>query len=133
MKKLFSLFLFFSFLFFSFNFVFAAPDLDNLGNLGGNFSGKKVEYIASKGNIVTRTTFPVVIRNIISFALGFFATILLGIILYAGFQMITSNGKVDSYKQGLKLLTTAIVAMLIVLLAYVISNFALKTVNLLTN
>lgn len=132
MKKLFSLFLFFSFLFFSFNFVFAAPDLDNLGNLGGNFSGKKVEYIASKGNIATEK-FPVVVSNIISFALGFFATILLGIILYAGFQMITSNGKVDSYKQGLKLLKTAIVAMLIVLLAYVISNFALKTVNLLTN
>lgn len=133
MKKLFSLFLVFSFLVFNFNFAFAAPELDNLSNLGGSFSGKKVENIAEKGNLQVKTDFPTVVKNIISFALGFFATILLGIILYAGFKMITSNGKPDSYKQGLKLLTTAIVAMLIILLAYVISNFALKTVYLLTN
>ncbi len=136
-SNLFLSFTCFVFLIFSFNVVVAAPDLDNLSKLGGSFNkagtGQNVGNIAAKGNIKTAKDVPTIINSTVSIVLGIFATIILGIIIYAGVKMITSKGKIDSYQDGLKLIKTAIIAMLIILLAYVISNFALKTINLLSN
>lgn len=133
MKRLFSLFFIFISLFLNFNFLFAAPSLDNLGGLGGGFNNSSASSIAEKGQIKTEKDVPEIINSIITIVLGIFATIILGIIIYAGIKMITSKGKTDVYMDGLKLLRVAIVAMLIILLSYVISNFALKTISLMSN
>lgn len=133
-KKIFScLCLMCSFLF-VFNLALAedGPNLDNLDSLGG-FSLKSSTQIAYEGKIKSSKDFPAIINASISVILGIFATIILGIIMYAGIKMITSNGKIDSYQEGLKLLKTAIIAMLIILLSYAISSFALKTIGLLSN
>ena len=133
MKRLFSSFFIFISLFLNFNFLFAAPSLDNLGGLGGGFNNSSASSIAEKGQIKTEKDVPEIINSIITIVLGIFATIILGIIIYAGIKMITSKGKTDVYMDGLKLLRVAIVAMLIILLSYVISNFALKTISLMSN
>ncbi len=133
MKRLFSLFFIFISLFLNFNFLFAAPSLDNLGGLGGGFNNSSASSIAEKGQIKTEKDVPEIINSIITIVLGIFATIILGIIIYAGIKMITSKGKTDVYMDGLKMLRVAIVAMLIILLSYVISNFALKTISLMSN
>ena len=135
-KKIFSYFLL-SFIFiFGFNFVFASPNLDNLNKLGGGFNkpdtGQNVVNIAGKGKIKTINDVPTIINKGIGVVLGVFATIILGVIIYAGIKMITSNGKMDSYQEGTKLLKTAVIAMLIILLAYAISTFVLKTISLLS-
>jgi len=121
------------FLVFSFNIVLAEPNLDNLSKLGGGLSDSSATAMAAKGNIKTAKDVPTIINATIGVVLGIFATIILGIIIYSGVKMITSKGKIDSYQEGLKLLKTAVIAMLIILLAYVISNFALKTISLLSN
>jgi len=131
-KKIFSYFLL-SFVFiFGFNYSFASPNLDNLGKLGGGFKTSSMDAIASKGNIKTVNDVPTIINKGIGVVLGIFATIILGVIIYAGIKMITSNGKMDSYQEGTKLLKTAVIAMLIILLAYAISTFVLKTISLLS-
>lgn len=132
-SNIFTIFSFLLFLVFSFNVALAAPNLDNLGKLGGGLSSSSATAMATKGNIKTTKDVPTIINATIGVVLGIFATIILGIIIYAGIKMITSKGKIDTYQEGLKLLKTAIIAMLIILLAYVISNFALGTINYLSN
>ena len=130
-KKLFISFAFLMAIF-SANFVFAAPNLDDLSGIGGGFKEKcNVENIAAAANIKTNKTAIELVNNGISIILGVFATIILVVIIYAGVQMISSKGKIDTYQGGLKLLRTAVVAMLIILLAYVIATFVLKTIQLL--
>lgn len=132
-KKIFSYFLLSIIFISSFNFVFAAPNLDNLGKLGGGFNSSSMNTIAAQGKIKTVNDVPTIISRTVGVVLGVFAIIILGVIIYAGIKMITSKGKIDTYQEGTKLLKTAVIAMLIILLAYAISSFVLKTIGLLIN
>ena len=131
-KKLFSYLFLISAFVFSFSLVFADPNLDNFNKLGGGFNGSSAGIIAAKSNIKTTNDVPTIINSAINVFLGIFATIVLGVIMYAGIKMITSKGKMDSYQEGTKLLRVAIIAMLIILLSYAISSFVLKNINLLS-
>ena len=128
-------------IFFSFIFLFSlsfnnalAIDLDNTSGIGGGFGDKAAANIATKADIKTadKQTVPVIINSAINWALGFATTIILAIMLFAGFKMVASNGDAKSYQTGLKWLQIAVISLIIILLAYSISSFVIYNIDAAT-
>lgn len=63
--------------------------------------------------------------KIIQIGLGFLATIFLVLTLYAGFKYMTSGGNEEKAREAIKLLTNAIIGLVIILLAWAITKFVL--------
>lgn len=117
----------------------AGPDLDNTALLGLTdkpnvatditTSTGMIDKINNTASVFSRKNAVTLFNNGIVIVLGFFATITLFIIIYSGFKVIASNGKVDSYQEGVKLLRTAIIAMIIILMSYGISKFVINSIK----
>ncbi len=116
MKKIFSLILI---LFFSFS-VFSAV---NAGNLSSAF-GDNFKKTASKAGYDDSKTDPLVmVSSIIQIALSLLGVIFLILVIYGGFLWMTAagdEGKVDSAK---KIITAAVIGLVIILSAYAITWF----------
>lgn len=87
--------------------TFGLSEIDDNVNLGG-------EDI--------RTT----IAKIIRAALGLLGVIVLGVILYAGFMIMTSAGNEEKVAQGKKTLMNAVVGLLIIMSAFAITQFVIN-------
>lgn len=68
----------------------------------------------------------VIVVRIINVALGLLGIITLGLILYAGFLIMTSGGQEDKIAEGKKVLTRAVVGLVIILSAFAIVQFVFK-------
>ncbi len=68
------------------------------------------------------------IANIINVVLGLLGLISLIIFLVAGFQWMTSGGDDKKIEGAKKLMKSAIIGIVIVLVAYVASNFVMQTI-----
>lgn len=69
-----------------------------------------------------RSTISIIIRT----ALGLLATIFVGLMLYAGFLWMTAGGNEENVDKSKKLLTQAVIGLIIVMCAYAITLFAFK-------
>lgn len=119
MKKIFYLFLTFSFLFFSFNIVLA----DNFNNYGLNNSNLGATSLFGNADI------PTVIANVIKVLMGLSATVMLVIILYAGFSYLTSAGDSKKTKKAFDLIKSSAIGIVIIVTAYSLSQFIINNIQ----
>ncbi len=110
----------------------SAINLDDASSImGGNNKGINEAVNYTGGNAVK--TAPEIVASVIKVAMGFFATVLLIMIIVAGVKIMVSKGDTGSYTKARGLLTKSIVGMVIVALAYVISDFGINAINTVVN
>jgi len=128
MKKIFSiLFLAFSFVVFGFsNVCFAdcipSPDNNNC-NYGLDNAGLKA------GTLFGQADIPTVIANVIQIIMGLSATVMLVVILYAGFSYLISRGDSTKTKKSLDLIKSAAIGIIIIVTAYSLSQFIINNIK----
>lgn len=69
-----------------------------------------------------------IIGNVIRFALTLVGVIFFGYFLYAGFLYLTSAGSKDAVSKAKEIMKTTSIGLVIVVLAYAISNFVLRAI-----
>jgi hypothetical protein len=74
-----------------------------------------------------------VVKGFINWVLGILALIALLILLYGGFQMVTSAGDEEKYKAGFTILKHAAMGLLLIGVAWFIVSIIFWLVNILTN
>ncbi|HZJ41332.1 MAG TPA: IPT/TIG domain-containing protein [Candidatus Saccharimonadales bacterium] len=67
--------------------------------------------------------------RIINVALGFLGVIALGLIIYAGFLWMTSNGEEDKISQAKKILVSASIGLAIILASWAIATFVISKLS----
>lgn len=67
-----------------------------------------------------------ILRDILSVVMGLVGVAVLGMFLYGGFTLITSAGDKNKVEKGTQTIVTAIVGLVITLLAVIIINFIAK-------
>ncbi|MFA6588299.1 MAG: hypothetical protein WCT08_04465 [Patescibacteria group bacterium] len=81
----------------------------------------------------TSTDLKQTILNVVSFILGLLGLIALVVILYGVFSLATSGGNEDKTDTAKRLISSAVVGLIVVLLSWAIVNFVLKTTAQVTN
>ncbi|MBU0625044.1 hypothetical protein KKF05_01735 [Patescibacteria group bacterium] len=71
---------------------------------------------------------PIIIGSIINAALGLLGVILVVLLIYGGFLWMTAGGNTENVDKAKKLITNAIIGIIIVLAAYSISYFVLQRI-----
>ncbi|MBU0722025.1 hypothetical protein KKA93_01025 [Patescibacteria group bacterium] len=95
------------------NFVMAAPGLD----VG-------LEFAAGTGLAVSDPR--IIAANIIRIILGFLGIIAVGLIIYAGWLWMTAAGEAEKAEKARKILTGAIIGLVICLASFAIASFILS-------
>lgn len=72
--------------------------------------------------IATLACIPIVAKNVIQWAFIFAGIVALFLIIYAGFQFVTSKGDPQQVDGAKKTLTYAIIGLLLILLSFAILN-----------
>ncbi|RJO59371.1 hypothetical protein C4546_02415 [Candidatus Parcubacteria bacterium] len=75
----------------------------------------------------TSTDLKQTVLNVISFVLGLLGLIAVIMILYGGFIWLTAGGNEDKVGSAKKIISAAIVGLIVVLLAWAIVNFVIKS------
>ena len=81
----------------------------------------------------TSTDLKQTVLNIVSFVLGLLGLIALIVILYGVFSLATSGGNEDKTDTAKRLISSAVIGLVVVLLSWAIVNFVLKTTTQVTN
>lgn len=74
-----------------------------------------------------------VIGKVVDIVLGFVGVVLFIIFLYAGFLYLTSNGEAENVKKAKLLLKNAVIGVILITLAYVVTNFVLTQLSTVAN
>ncbi|HPU92216.1 MAG TPA: hypothetical protein PLD97_01315, partial [bacterium] len=69
-----------------------------------------------------------VVANVIKVVLGFLGTIAVVLIIVAGFQWMTAAGSEDKIAKAKKIMTAAVIGLVIVLMAYALSTFVINAI-----
>ncbi|MEK7516207.1 MAG: hypothetical protein AAB562_01275, partial [Patescibacteria group bacterium] len=85
---------------------------------------------AAELNTGTTTTLPVIIGKIIAVGIGLVGVIFLVLMVYGGFLWMTARGDEQKVEKSKDLITAAVIGLVIVLAAYIITNFVVT--NLLS-
>jgi len=67
--------------------------------------------------------------TLISTILGFLAVIFLGLTVFAGFKYMTAGGNSDKTAEALKLIRNAVIGLIIVLSAFMLTRYFIFTIN----
>ena len=119
-KKL-SAFLFFSFIFLSlFSSSVFAENFNNYGLSNTNLAA---------GSLFGQADIPTVISNVIQIIMGLSATVMLVVILYAGFIYLTSRGDSGKTKKAWDLIKSASIGIIIIVTAYSLSQFIINNIK----
>lgn len=100
----------------------AATSLENLKASAASTAG-------AAGVTSGNTDLPKLIGNMIGAALGLLGVILVCIIIYAGFLWMTAQGNEDKVKQAKKMISNAVVGMVLIFAAYAITNFVIDSLT----
>lgn len=127
MKKILNLKNFFSSLFliltlFIFNFNFINAD-DNF-----NFGLEKVT-----SSYFGNADIPTVISRVIQIVMGLSATVMLVMILYAGFTYLISRGDPKKTTTALNLIKTSVIGIIIIVTAYSLSQFVINNIKFIAS
>jgi len=71
----------------------------------------------------------IVIANVINIALGFLGILAVILIIYAGFKWMTAGGNDDQVGEARKMILQAVIGLVIIFLAYVITNFVVTRLS----
>ncbi len=106
------------------------------GSLGGStaptgigqaLQGGATAELEKEDLFKTKTDFITIVANIISVILGFLGLILVAFIIYAGFLWMTDNGDEKRTETAKNILRNSIIGLIIIVVAYAISNFVVST------
>lgn len=127
MKKILNLKNFFSSFFliltlFIFNFNFINAD-DNF-----NFGLEKVT-----SSYFGNADIPTVISRVIQIVMGLSATVMLVMILYAGFTYLISRGDPKKTTTALNLIKTSVIGIIIIVTAYSLSQFVINNIKFIAS
>lgn len=111
------------FLFFAFS-AQAQVIQDNGGNNNGDTFGVRQ---VNQGIALSGTDIRIVVAKIIRAVLGLLGIITLGLVLYAGFTIMTAAGSEEKEMQGRKILTNAVIGLIIILSAFSIVSFVINS------
>jgi hypothetical protein len=100
----------------------AASSLENLNASAAATAG-------AAGVTSGETNLPKLIGNFIGAALGLLGVILVCIIIYAGFLWMTAQGNDEKVKQAKKMISNAVVGMVLIFAAYAITNFVIASLT----
>lgn len=81
--------------------------------------------VGTQAGIGTQQTLPGMAGSIINVVLGFLGILLLFYMLYAGFLWMTAGGDPKKVEKAQSIITQAIIGLLIIVMAFAISNFVL--------
>lgn len=98
----------------------SAP-LDALVNVGGS------AYAGAPGALV-QTNLTLTIAQFLSTAFSLLGIVFLVLLVYAGFLWMTSSGNEQQVEKAKKIITAAVIGMLIVLMSYSITKFVTRSV-----
>lgn len=70
-----------------------------------------------------------IVVNIIKIVLGFLGTIAVVLIIYAGFMWMTAGGKPDNVAKAQKIISAAVIGLIIILASYALTMFITKALS----
>ncbi len=82
---------------------------------------------AQRATGLTNPSLPDVVGGIINSILGILGTVFLVLIIYAGFNWMTAAGNEEKIQKAQKTIRSSTIGLLIVALAFAITQFVLKT------
>ena len=80
------------------------------------------------GTGLSEADLPTVIGTLISIFLGILGIIFLILVLYAGFMWMTAAGNESKVETAKKLLTQAVIGLILILASYAIANFVVDAI-----
>ncbi|MCX6795525.1 MAG: hypothetical protein NT165_02240 [Candidatus Falkowbacteria bacterium] len=103
-----------------------------MANLKDAF-GSSIKTFADKSGYQTGAEVQpeVLVGSIIQTVLQFLGVAFLGLVIYGGIIWMTGSGNEDNVKRAKKIITAAVIGLVIVVLAYAISTFVIQ--NILQN
>jgi hypothetical protein len=90
---------------------------------------KNMATVAATAEIGGTTELPVMIGNIINIVLGFLGILLLFYFIYAGFLWMTDAGGEKNKEKATKMMSSAVIGLVIIVAAYAISNFVITQIS----
>jgi hypothetical protein len=73
------------------------------------------------------------VLNVVSFVLGLLGLIAVAMILYGFFTLLTSSGSEDKASFAKRVITSAMIGLVVILISWAIVNFVLKTTTQVTS
>jgi len=91
------------------------------------FADKMRSGVTRTGEVigVSDTPLEVIVGNVIRVAITLVGVVLLGLLIYAGFLWMTAGGSEEKVKKARGMIFNAIVGLVIIVLAYAITDFIL--------
>lgn len=86
-------------------------------------SGSIVDSIGGSAGLSGANDLPTIIGSAISVVLGILGIVFLVLVVYAGFLYLTSSGEEKSVGKAKKMLTQAVIGLVIIVSAYAIAGF----------
>lgn len=129
MKNLFKVFIISFALFFNANFAFA-DIFDSVAGDGGNVAPTTGDLAGQISNgVLPKTSVPQLIGNVIKIILGLSGIVTLVFIIWGGVEIMFAQGKPDAMKNAKNRIVTACIGIIIISIAYGITEFV---INILT-
>lgn len=88
-----------------------------------------IEAIAISAGLNSQQGLPQIVGSTISVLLGLLGIVFVVLVVYAGFLYLTSAGAEDNVKKAKKLLTQAIIGLIIIVSAYAISSYVIEALS----
>lgn len=101
---------------------------DAKGTPASNALGKMGGFAGQIGYSKTPRSLPEIIGSIIKGLLGLAGTLLVVLIIYAGWLWMSSRGEEDKIEQSKNILKSAIIGLAIIILAFAITSFVLNQI-----
>lgn len=104
-------------------FLLAAPVVSHAQTAATTFSIESIGGQLGLGNADLKTT----VLNIIRLVLGLMTLIAVVMIIYGGFVWLTAAGNEDNVDKAKKIISAAVIGLIVILLAWAIVIFVSKT------
>jgi len=88
-----------------------------------------VNTIGNSAGVNSSQTLPMIVGSVISVLLGVLGIVFVVLVVYAGFLYLTSNGEEKNVGKAKKLLTQAIIGLIIIVSAYAISSYVIGALS----
>jgi len=92
----------------------------------------QLEEVGEATGVETSRSLAEIIGGLVQAALGLLGIVLLVLILYGGFLWMTAGGNEDQVGKAKKIITNAVVGLVIVMAAYAIASFAVDAISTAT-
>ena len=95
-------------------------------------AGSSISTSASSASLGSATDLPTLVGRGISVVLGVLGIVFVVLVVYAGFLYLTSNGEEKNVGKAKKMLTQAVIGLVIIVSAYAISGFVISALTTVT-